>query len=73
MDKHLKQTFDVNFLKIGIIANAGVLQIGCGAGITQRVSSVAGYTTIGTALVHLTAPAVPLAAPVGIAAPVGRN
>ncbi|MBO0962329.1 hypothetical protein J1P26_21740 [Neobacillus sp. MM2021_6] len=64
MDKHLKQTFDINFLKIGIIANAGVLQIGTGAGTIQRTSHIAGYTTIGTTLGSLSAPAVPLQAPV---------
>ncbi|MFZ7945838.1 spore germination protein GerPB [Neobacillus sp. 19] len=63
MDRHIKQTFDINFLKIGIIANAGVLQIGTGSGTIQRVPH-AGYTTIGTSLVHLTAPAVPLQSPV---------
>ncbi|MFJ7728556.1 hypothetical protein ACIQXV_20710 [Neobacillus sp. NPDC097160] len=63
MDKHLKQTFEMNFLKIGIIANAGVLQIGSGSGSKPRVPH-AGYTTIGTSLVHLQALAVPLQAPV---------
>ncbi|MFJ7728563.1 spore germination protein GerPB [Neobacillus sp. NPDC097160] len=37
MDKHLKQTFEINFLKIGLIANAEVIQIGCGSGTIQRV------------------------------------
>ncbi|ETI68835.1 spore germination protein GerPB [Neobacillus vireti] len=64
MDKHIKQTFDIRFLKIGIIANAGVLQIGSGAGIAQRITHVAGYTTIGTTLHPLSAFAVPLAGPV---------
>ncbi|EKN69338.1 hypothetical protein BABA_10761 [Neobacillus bataviensis LMG 21833] len=63
MDKHLKQTFDINFLKIGIIANAGVIQIGCGSGTKPRLPH-AGYTTIGTSTVSLTAPAVPLQASV---------
>ncbi|MFJ7730227.1 spore germination protein GerPB [Neobacillus sp. NPDC097160] len=66
MNKHLKQTFEINFLKIGIIANAGVIQIGCGSGVKPRLPH-AGYTQIGTSLVHLTAisPSVPLASPVG--------
>ncbi|WP_338450935.1 hypothetical protein R4Z09_03165 [Niallia oryzisoli] len=59
MDKHLQQTFDIGFLKIGIVTNAGVLQIGCGAGKAQRLPPIA-YTTIGTTLVPLSAPAVPL-------------
>jgi len=62
VDEHFQQIFDISFLKIGTIANAGVLQIGCGAGKAQRAPSV-GYTTIGTSLVHLTAPqpfAIPL-------------
>lgn len=66
MDKDLQQTFDIRYLKIGLIVNAGVLQIGCGAGHKQRAQPV-GYTTVGTTLVHLRAPqtfAVPLQAPV---------
>lgn len=63
MDKHLQQTFDIRFLKIGIVTNAGVLQIGCGAGKAQRVPPV-GYTTVGTTLVPLSAPVAPLQTPV---------
>ncbi|EKN67003.1 hypothetical protein BABA_13982 [Neobacillus bataviensis LMG 21833] len=65
MDKHLKQTFEINFLKIGIIANAGVIQLGVGSGHKPRLPH-AGYTQIGTSLVHLmsSAPSVPLASPV---------
>ncbi|WP_045521168.1 hypothetical protein [Neobacillus niacini] len=61
MDKHLQQTFDFRFLKIGTMVNGGVLQIGCGAGTAKRVSPV-GYTTVGTTLVPLAGPefAVPL-------------
>lgn len=66
MDKHLKQTFDFRYVKIGVMANGGVLQIGCGSSQVQRVPPV-GYTTIGGKLVPLSAPqqfAVPLQAPV---------
>lgn len=66
MDKHLQQAFDMRYLKIGNMVNGGVLQIGCGAGHKQRTQPV-GYTTVGTALVHLAGPqtfAVPLQAPV---------
>ena len=64
MDKHLQQTFDIRFLKIGNMVNAGVLQIGCGSGQTQRTPHI-GYTTVGTSLVGISAPqqfAVPLSA-----------
>ncbi|MCQ6282760.1 hypothetical protein [Bacillus sp. EB600] len=66
MDKHLQQTFDMRYLKIGSMVNGGVLQIGCGAGHKQRTQPV-GYTTVGTTLVPLSAPiqfAVPLQAAV---------
>lgn len=64
MDNYLEQTFKINFLKIGIIANAGVLQIGVGAGSKLR-GSPAGYTTIGmTKIALLPPPSVPLQAPV---------
>ncbi|PLS02400.1 hypothetical protein [Neobacillus cucumis] len=55
MDRHLKQTFNFRYLKIGEIVNSGVLQIGCGAGETQRTPHVA-YTTVGTSLVGVSAP-----------------
>jgi hypothetical protein len=55
MDKHLQQIFDIRFLKIGNMVNAGVLQIGCGAGETQRTPHI-GYTTVGASLVGLSAP-----------------
>ncbi|PFO03312.1 hypothetical protein COJ85_14560 [Bacillus sp. AFS076308] len=57
MDKHLQQTFDIRFLKIGGMVNGGVLQIGCGAGKVPRVPPIA-YTTIGSSLVGL--PGAPL-------------
>jgi hypothetical protein len=64
MDHYLEQTFKIRFLKIGIIANAGVLQIGVGAGSVQR-GTPAGYTTIGEKKVGLLPPpSVPLQAPV---------
>jgi hypothetical protein len=64
MDHYLEQTFKIRFLKIGIIANAGVLQMGVGAGSVQR-GAPTGYTTIGeTKIGLLTPPAVPLQAPV---------
>ncbi|MCM3768307.1 hypothetical protein [Neobacillus niacini] len=67
MDKHLQQTFDFRYLKIGQMVNGGVLQIGCGAVKSPRVAPV-GYTTVGTSLVGIAAPlefAVPLQAAVG--------
>ncbi len=68
MDKHLQQTFDFRYIKIGMIVNGGVLQIGCGSGQTQRISQIVGYTTVGSTLVPLAAPqqAVPLQAPVRV-------
>jgi hypothetical protein len=64
MDNYLEQTFKIRFLKIGNIINAGVLQIGVGAGNIQH-GIPAGYTTIGKTKVSLlTPPAVPLQAPV---------
>lgn len=66
MDKHLQQTFDISYLKIGNMVNGGVLQIGCGAGHKPRTKPV-GYTKVGTTLIHLAAPqafAVPLQAAV---------
>lgn len=66
MDRHLQQTFDIRHLKINAIVNAGVLQIGCGAGTVQRGAPV-GYTTVGTSLAHISGPiqfAVPLQAAV---------
>lgn len=64
MDNYLEQAFKIRFLKIGIIANSGVLQIGVGAGIKPR-GPIAGYTTIGESTVHLSQPpSVPLQAPV---------
>ncbi|MCM2535245.1 hypothetical protein NDK43_26425 [Neobacillus pocheonensis] len=66
MDKHLQQTFDFRYLKIGQMVNGGVLQIGCAAGKVQRVTPV-GYTTVGTSIVGISAPlefAVPLQAAV---------
>lgn len=66
MHKHLQQSFDINFLKIGQMVNAGVLQIGYGASRSPQVAP-AGYTTVGTSLVSLPSPtefAVPLQAPV---------
>jgi hypothetical protein len=66
MDEHLQQTFDIRFLKIGGMVNAGVMQIGCGTGKAQRAAPV-GYTTVGPTLVPLTGPikiAVPLQAAV---------
>jgi hypothetical protein len=55
MDRHLQQTFDMRYLKIGNMINGGVLQIGCGSGHKQRTIPV-GYSTIGTTLVPLSAP-----------------
>ncbi|MCM3729139.1 hypothetical protein M3226_26360 [Neobacillus cucumis] len=67
MDKHLQQTFDIRYLKIGGMVNGGVLQIGCGAGKVPRVPP-SGYTTIGSSLVGVPAApqqfAVPLQAAV---------
>jgi hypothetical protein len=66
MNQHLKQTFDMRYLKIGNLVNGGVVQIGCGAGHVRR-RPPAGYTTVGTSLVALPSPiefAVPLQAPV---------
>jgi hypothetical protein len=66
LENKVEQAFKINFLKIGIMTNTGVLQIGVGAGIKER-GTPAGYTTIGESLVHVTAPtapAVPLQAPV---------
>ncbi|MDP4104646.1 MAG: hypothetical protein Q8935_06780 [Bacillota bacterium] len=66
MDRHLKQTFDMRYLKIGNLVNGGILQIGSGAGHKQRTQP-AGYTTVGGTLVALSSPiefAVPLQAPV---------
>jgi hypothetical protein len=64
MDQYLEQTFKIRFLKIGIIADAGVLQIGVGAGSVQR-GTPAGYTIIGETKVGLLPlPSVPLQAPV---------
>ena len=66
MDRHLRQTFEFRYLKIGSIVNTGVLQIGCGAGEVKPIPPVA-YTTIGTSLVGVSGPAefsVPLQAAV---------
>jgi hypothetical protein len=66
MDRHLKQTFDMRFIKIGNMINGGIVQIGCGAGHTQPIQAV-GYSQIGEKLIPLAAPpqfAVPLQAPV---------
>jgi len=66
MDRHLQQTFNLRYLKIGSIVNAGVLQIGCGAGEIKRTPPI-GYTTVGTSLVGVSGPAefsVPLQAAV---------
>lgn len=70
MDRYLQQTFEINNLQIGYLTTAGVLQIGVGGSKAQRISQLAGYTTIGTTQVPLSAgptlfvPAVPLQAPV---------
>ncbi|MGG3563207.1 spore germination protein GerPB [Neobacillus rhizosphaerae] len=58
MENKIEQAFKINFLKIGTMTNTGVLQIGVGAGITQK-GAPAGYTTIGESLVHVTAPTAP--------------
>ena len=66
MDKHLQQTFDLRYLKIGTMVNGGVLQIGSGSGQVHRAPP-AGYTTVGTTLIGLSAPqqfSVPLQAAV---------
>jgi hypothetical protein len=66
MERHLQQTFDMRYLKIGNMINGGIVQIGCGAGHKQRTQPV-GFSTIGTKLVPLSAPiqfAVPLQAPI---------
>ncbi|MDR6123459.1 hypothetical protein QFZ87_003056 [Bacillus sp. SLBN-46] len=63
MENKVEQAFKINFLKIGIMTNTGVLQIGVGAG-GKKQGTPAGYTTIGESLVHVPAPAVPLQAPV---------
>ena len=55
MDKHLQQTFDLRYLKIGNMVNGGVLQIGCGSGQVQRTHPV-GYTTVGSTLIGVSAP-----------------
>lgn len=63
MDRYLEQDFKINFLKIGYLTNASVLQIGVGAGKMKR-GPKAGLTTIGETAVSIEAPAVPLQAPV---------
>ncbi|MDQ1144005.1 hypothetical protein QE429_000832 [Bacillus sp. SORGH_AS 510] len=63
MDQYLEQDFKINLLKIGMITNAGVLQIGVGAG-KRKSGTKAGYTTIGEKPVSISAPAVPLQAAV---------
>jgi hypothetical protein len=66
LDRHLKQTFDMRYLKIGNMINGGVVQIGCGSGHIQPIQPV-GYSQIGKKLIPLSAPpqfAVPLQAPV---------
>jgi hypothetical protein len=64
MDHNLEQIFKIRYLKIGIIANDGALQIGAGAGKVLR-GKPAGYTTIGETTVGiLQPPSVPLQAPV---------
>ncbi|MDP4085526.1 MAG: hypothetical protein Q8934_13060 [Bacillota bacterium] len=64
MDHNLKQKFNIRFLKIGIISNTGVLQIGVGAGSISEAPP-AGYTTVGETQVHLLQPpSVPMQAPV---------
>ncbi|WP_160725068.1 spore germination protein GerPB [Bacillus sp. USDA818B3_A] len=55
MDKYLQQTFDIRFLKIGAMVNAGVLQIGSGAGKVPRKTPIA-YTTVGSSLVGISGP-----------------
>lgn len=65
MDRYLEQTFEIRFLKIGIIANAGILQIGTGSAATIPKTTPVGYTTIGGTLAPLLAPpTVPLQAPI---------
>ncbi|HJV18178.1 MAG TPA: hypothetical protein VJ546_12540 [Bacillales bacterium] len=64
MDHNLEQTFEIRYLKIGIIANDGALQIGAGGGSVLR-GKPAGYTTIGETTVGLlTPPSVLLQSPV---------
>ncbi|MFC4799657.1 hypothetical protein ACFPA1_09835 [Neobacillus sp. GCM10023253] len=65
MDRYLEQSFDIRFLKIGIIANAGILQIGTGSAATIPKTTPVGYTTIGETVAPLLAPpSVPLQAPI---------
>jgi hypothetical protein len=61
LDNYLEQDFKINFLKIGILTNAGVLQIGVGGG-RKKPGPKAGFTTIGESAVSIQAPAVPLQA-----------
>ncbi|MEO2078188.1 MAG: hypothetical protein ABGX20_22900 [Bacillus sp. (in: firmicutes)] len=63
MDQYLEQDFKISFLKIGMITNAGVLQIGVGGG-RAKPGYKAGFTTIGEKPVSISAPAVPLQAAV---------
>ena len=66
MDRHLQQTIDLRYLKIGTMVNGGVLQIGAGSGRVQRGHPI-GYTTVGTSLIGVSAPqqfSVPLQAAV---------
>lgn len=63
MDQYLEQDFKINFLKIGYITNAGVLQIGVGGG-RKKPGTKAGYTLVGEKPISISAPAVPLQAAV---------
>lgn len=66
MDEHIQQIFDIRYVKIGGIVNAGVVQIGCGTVKAKEAVPVA-YTTVGSTLVHLKSPvefSVPLQAPI---------
>ncbi|MFJ5718275.1 hypothetical protein [Neobacillus sp. NPDC093127] len=62
MDRHLKQTFDIRSLLIGVMVNGGVLQIGSGAAKVPRVTPV-GFTTVGTTLIPLGAAPLQIAVP----------
>jgi hypothetical protein len=64
MEKHLKQTFNINTLKIGSMTNAGVVKIGVGM-VKRTAPSI--YGEVGTLTgidSKLVTPAVPFQSPV---------
>lgn len=65
MDKYLEQTFNINFLKIGVVSNTGVLKIGTAGMIRRTTPSIyGGYFSL-SGITYGTPPlSVPLQSPV---------